>query len=123
LEQEVIIKKYFSAWLNGDINVIQNIMSDNIVYSECYGPEYRGINQVLTWFVDWNRCGTVLKWDIKQFIHQKNISVVEWYFECDYNNSIAGFDGISLVEFDAKGKIFSIKEFQSKTEHNFPYGN
>lgn len=122
MEQEDIIKKYFAAWLNKDDSVISDIMSKNIIYSECYGPEYQGINQVLTWFVEWNQCGTVLKWDIKQFIHQDNITVVEWYFECNYNNVVDGFDGISLVEFDAFGKIQSIKEFQSKSEHNFPYG-
>lgn len=121
-EREELIKKYFAAWLNNDVNAIQNIMSDGIIYSECYGPEYHGINQVITWFTNWNQRGTVLKWNIKQFIHQNNITAVEWYFECNYNYSISGFDGISLVEFDAIGKILSIKEFQSKAEHNFPYG-
>jgi hypothetical protein len=81
------------------------------LYNECYGSEYHGINQVVSWFDDWNQCGTVLKCDIKQFIHQRNITVVEWYFECNYNNSITGFDGISLVESDVSGKILSIKEF------------
>lgn len=120
-EREEIIKEYFAAWLNNDVNALQNIFSDRIIYSECYGPEYHGIYQVIKWFIDWNQRGTVLKWNIKQFIHQNNITVAEWYFECNYNNSIAGFDGISLVEFDITGKILSIKEFQSKTEHNFPY--
>ena len=32
------------------------------------------------------------------------------------------FDGISLVEFSENGKIQSLKEFQSKAEHVFPYG-
>lgn len=122
LEQEKIIKKYFAAWLNKDVDAIKSILSDKITYTESYGPEYRGVIQVITWFMDWNQRGTVLKWDIKQFIHQENITAVEWFFECNYNNSIAGFDGVSLVEFDAMGKIFSIKEFQSKAEHNFPYG-
>lgn len=121
MEQEEKIKKYFAAWLNNDVDAIKSIMSDNIRYSECYGPEYHGIKQVITWFMDWNKCGTVLKWDIKQFIHQKNVTAVEWYFECNYNNSIDGFDGVSLIEFDNNGKIFRVKEFQSKAEHNFPY--
>lgn len=122
LEQEEKIRAYFKAWLDNDVHALQNILSDHILYSECYGPEYRGINQVTTWFVDWNRCGAVRKWDIKQFIHQNNITAVEWYFECIYNNSIAGFDGVSLIEFDDNGKIINIKEFESKAEHNYPYG-
>lgn len=121
MEQEIIIKKYFDAWINKDVDAVESIISDRITYSECYGPEYRGINQVITWFNNWNQNGNVLKWDIKQFIHQDNITVVEWYFECDYNKTIAGFDGVSIVEFDA-GKIINIKEFQSKAEHSFPYG-
>jgi hypothetical protein len=121
LKQEEIIQKYFAAWLNNDVNTIRHIMSDKIIYSECYGPEYHGINQVITWFMDWNHCGTVLKWDIKQFIHHNNVTAVEWYFECSYDNSISGFDGMSLIEFDDTGKILNIKEFQSKAEHYLPY--
>ena len=34
-----------------------------------------------------------------------------------------GFDGVSLIEFDNAGKIVSLKEFQSKAEHIFPYEN
>lgn len=120
--QEVIIRKYFDAWINNDVNTVQAIMSDHIIYSECYGPEYRGINQVVAWFRDWNHKGVVRKWDIKQFVHQKNITVVEWYFECNYNDSVDGFDGVSLVDFDEYGKIIRIKEFQSKAEHYYPYG-
>lgn len=122
IKQEEKIRTYFTAWLNNDIHAFQDILSDNIIYSECYGPEYRGINQVNTWFKDWNQRGAVTKWDIKQFVHQYNITVVEWYFECIYDNSIAGFDGVSLIEFDDEGKITSIKEFQSKSEHYYPYG-
>ena len=122
VEREENIKRFFNSWLKKDVNEIRNIMSDKIMYSECYGPEYHGINQVISWFMDWNKSGTVLKWDIKQFIHQNNMTVVEWYFECDCNSSIAGFDGMSLVEFNSIKKILSIKEFQSKAEHNYPYG-
>ena len=43
------------------------------------------------------------------------ITVVEWYFECNYNNEIGGFDGVSIIEFDKSMKIINLKEFQSKT--------
>lgn len=122
LEHEKIIRQYFTAWLNNDVKPLNTILSENITYSECHGPEYHGIHQVITWFLDWNRQGRVLKWDVKQFIHEENITVVEWYFECQYQDSIAGFDGVSIIEFNTNGKILSIKEFQSKAEHFFPYG-
>ena len=48
-------------------------------------------------------------------------TVVEWYFECDYNNEISGFDGVSIIEFNKNMKIINLKEFQSKSEHDYPY--
>lgn len=61
-----------------------------------------------------------MEWTIKRFIHQENTTVVEWYFKCDYNG-IAFFDGVSIVDFDDEMKIISLKEFESKTEHSYPY--
>lgn len=40
---EEIIRNYFSCWLNKDEKPLTAIFADNIIYSECYGPEYRGI--------------------------------------------------------------------------------
>lgn len=56
-----------------------------------------------------------MKWEIKKFIHQDMITVVEWNFECNYNNEIDGFDDVSIIEFDKSMKIINLKEFQSKT--------
>lgn len=39
---EEIIRNYFSCWLNKDEKPLTDIFADNIIYSECYGPEYRG---------------------------------------------------------------------------------
>lgn len=46
---------------------------ENIVYSECYGPEYRGISQIVKWFVEWNKRGKVLEWNI-----DLNKAAVKW---------------------------------------------
>ena len=121
MQKEDIVKNYFQAWLDKNIEPLGNIFSDDIVYTECYGPEYHGLPQVLKWFSDWNINGTVLKWEIKNFIHQGAFTAVEWYFECNYDNKISGFDGVSIVEFNENMKIVSLKEFQSKSEHNYPY--
>ena len=59
--------------------------------------------------------------NVKKFIHQGLFTVVEWYFECDYNNEISGFDGVSIIEFNKNMKIINLKEFQSKSEHDYPY--
>ena len=44
------IQKYFKSWLNVDIDVLSDVFSNDIIYSECYGPEYHGISQILKWF-------------------------------------------------------------------------
>ena len=108
MQRDEIVKRYFQAWLDQNIEPLESIFSEDIVYSECYGPEYRGLSQIL-------------KWDIKNFIHQGMFTVAEWYFECDYNHEIGGFDGVSIIEFNDDMKIVNLKEFQSKAEHYFPY--
>jgi hypothetical protein len=120
--REKIISEYFYSWIKNDIKIIEKHFDPDIIYSECYGPEYQGINQIKKWFVDWNRNNSVLEWKIKEFIHQNNITVVEWFFKYKTNKEIAFFDGVSIIEFNNQHKIIRIKEFQSKTEHNFPYG-
>lgn len=119
---EEVIGQYFASWLDKDISVLKNVFAHDIVYSECYGPVYRGIEQVLVWFKDWNNRGTVLKWDIKQIMTVNNTAIVEWYFECDYEGNISGFDGVTLAQFNDEKRICELKEFQSKAEHYYPYG-
>lgn len=120
-EREEIIRAYFRCWVENSPEVLEKTFSRDVVYSECYGPEYRGLGQVKQWFSDWNQRGKVLEWQIKSFLHEGSRTAVEWYFRCDYEGE-AGFDGVSLIEFDENGKIVSLKEFQSKAEHVVPYG-
>ena len=58
--------------------------------------------------------------------HQKGHSagkylVAEWYFRCDYEGSIGGFDGVTIADFDENLRIIKLLEFQSKAEHEYPY--
>ena len=117
------IKTYFEAWLSKNGTALSMIFADDVVYSECYGPEYRGLNQIQRWFSDWNLRGTVLQWDIRNTIESGSTLCVEWYFRCEYDGNMDGFDGVSWIEFDDCGKIKALREFQSKAEHCFPYGN
>ncbi|MBS5938304.1 nuclear transport factor 2 family protein [Clostridium sp.] len=120
--REEIVRSYFKAWINNERDVLKEIFSENIVYSECYGPEYNGIDIIQRWFEDWHNNGEVLAWDIKQFIHDGNITVVEWYFKCVYKDNASEFDGVSIIDFDDNNRIISLKEFQSKFKHYYPYG-
>lgn len=41
MQKEDIVKRYFQAWLDKNIEPLENIFSDDIIYS--YGPEYHGL--------------------------------------------------------------------------------
>ena len=120
-EREKIIKNYFESWINNNGSILNEIFDSKVVYSECYGPEYRGIETIERWFEDWNKRGKVIAWDIKKFIHEGNMVVVEWYFKCEYDRNIGEFDGVSLIEFNDVNRIVNLKEFQSKIPHYYPY--
>lgn len=121
--RESIIRDYFNAWINNNKSILKSIFCENIIYSECYGPEYHGLNQILLWFSEWHKHGKVLKWDIHQFIHSGNMVVVEWYFKCEYDGKTDNFNGVSIIEFTPDSKIKSLKEYESKSEHIYPYEN
>ena len=69
-----------------------------------------------------NARGKVVAWEIKQFFHKGNQTIVEWYFKNEMNNgSIEEFDGISLVEWTKDNKIKSLKEFGCNLNNYNPY--
>lgn len=121
MDKETMIRRYFDAWLRADGTVLPALFAENAVYSECYGPEYHGLAQIERWFKDWNAHGHVLQWTIKRILCTENTCTVEWYFACQYDG-LASFDGVSLVDFNADGKIQKLAEFQSEAKHTFPYG-
>ena len=118
---EKIIKDYFESWINNDPEIINQYFADIILYSECYGPEYQNKKQVQQWFLDWQKKGRVIEWRIKDIYNNDQKYTVEWFFKSNYDNNIEEFDGVSLIEFNDDGKIVLVKEFQSKSEHIFPY--
>ncbi|KJG11783.1 nuclear transport factor 2 family protein [Photobacterium kishitanii] len=122
-EQELIIKTYFHMWVDRNFSSLDKIFSADIYYSECYGPEYFGLSEIHRWIDDMLEKQQVLAWEIKQFIHEKNTNtvVVEWYFKEQQNLNVNDFNGVSIIKFSADGKISSIKEFESKSEHSAPY--
>ncbi|MCL2386841.1 MAG: nuclear transport factor 2 family protein [Defluviitaleaceae bacterium] len=119
--REKIITDYFTSWVRKDSAVIENIFSLEAVYIESWRPAYRNLAEIKKWFSEWNENNTVLQWDIIGFLHQGDICVCEWYFKCECDNNISGFNGVSIVEFDINEKIISLKEFQSKHPNYYPY--
>ena len=64
------IAKWFRAWLDCDGTCITDVFSEDVRYSECYGPVYVGRAQVEKWFADWNVNNRVTRWDIFDFVEQ-----------------------------------------------------
>ncbi len=121
-EREQMVRAWFSAWLDRDGSQISAIFAESAVYTECYGPEYHGRAQIERWFADWNARGRVLEWRTDRFLHSGDSCAVEWYFRCDYDGEVSDFDGVTLVDFGSDARILRLREFQSKAEHEFPYG-
>ena len=64
----------------------------------------------------------VLQWDIKQFFHKDNQTIVEWYFKNKMDDgNVEAFDGISLIEWTPDDKIALLKEFGCNENRYDPY--
>lgn len=120
--RERIIRLWFEMWLTKKDLGISDIFSNNAIYIESWGPEYHGVQKIALWFKEWNTRGTVLQWDIKQFFHKDNQTIVEWYFKNQMDGGQAeAFDGISLIEWTLDNKIAFLKEFGCNENRYDPY--
>ena len=108
-EREKMIRLWFSMWLEKKDLGIDDILVENVIYTESWGPCYRNREIVKHWFQEWNTRGSVIAWDIKQFFHKKNQTVVEWYFKNVMDNG------------DIENKIQSLKEFGCNLHNYNPY--
>lgn len=123
-KREKMIKLWFEMWLQKKDLGIADIFSDDAVYTESWGPEYKGVQKIRMWFEEWNTRGTVLTWEIKQFFHKDNQTIVEWYFKNTVNEGkIEEFDGMSLIVWNEQNKIISLKEFGCNINNYDPYQN
>lgn len=121
-QREEIIRQWFSMWLEKTDTGIAEIFAEDAVYIESWGPEYAGSAKIKLWFEEWNTRGTVLQWDILQFFHKGNQTVVQWYFRNRMNGGKAeAFDGMSLVKWTNDGKICFLQEFGCKENRYDPY--
>ena len=121
MSKKQIIRDYFQAWLKPNIEVIKSIFDKNATYSECYGPIYRNKKEIISWFEKWNKQGKVIAWPIEKILINENTCIVEWHFKCNYQKKISEIYGISIIDFNDQNKIISVKEYQSKSQHYYPY--
>ncbi len=120
--REKIIKQWFDMWLQQRDTGIENIFTENAVYIESWRPQYIGRNKIKHWFDEWNTRGKVIIWDVKQFFHKENQTVVEWFFKNEmHNGKVESFDGMSLIEWTDDNKIVLLKEFGCNIARYDPY--
>lgn len=117
------IRKYYDLWIARSRAGIEELLAEDIVYTESYGPQHHGITEIIRWFDDWTQKAKVICWDITNFIEYENTCVVEWFFKFEINGKESVSDGASIAEFNHNGKIIIMKEFQAKHEHYYPYKN
>ena len=119
---EKTIQLWFDMWLKQKDLGIDNIFTENAVYTESWGPEYHTRQLIKHWFQEWNTRGKVVTWEIKQFFHKENQTMAEWYFKNEMQDgSVEEFDGCSLVEWAENGQIKSLKEFGCNLHRYNPY--
>lgn len=121
-KREQMIRLWFSMWLEKKDLGMDDIFAENVIYTESWGPCYSNRETVKHWFQEWNTRGKVVIWEIRQFFHKDNQTIVEWYFKNEMNNGdIEEFDGVSLVEWTEDNKIKALKEFGCNRNTYNPY--
>jgi len=123
-QREERVRLWFSMWLQKrDLGILE-LFSNDALYIESWGPAYSGAAKIRLWFEEWNTRGTVLQWDIRQFFHKENQTIVEWYFHNAMNDGTnEEFDGMSLIRWTAEDKIAFLQEFGCNLRRYDPYGD
>ena len=121
-QRESKIRQWFSMWLDKQDTGIEELFAPDAVYIESWGPEYYGSGKIKLWFDEWNSRGTVERWDIRQYFHKGDQTVVEWVFRCTMTDgTVQSFDGLSLIRWNKAGQICFLQEFGCNENRYDPY--
>lgn len=121
-QRETKIRQWFSMWLDKQDTGIEELFTPDAVYVESWGPEYHSIGKIKLWFDEWNSRGTVERWDIRQYFHKGDQTVVEWVFRCAMTDgTVQSFDGLSLIRWNGVGQICFLQEFGCNENRYDPY--
>ena len=121
-QRERKIRQWFSMWLDKQDTGIEELFAPDAVYIESWGPEYHGNGKIKLWFDEWNTRGTVERWDIRQYFHKGDQTVVEWTFRCVMaDGTVQSFDGLSLIRWNEAGQICFLQEFGCNENRYDPY--
>ena len=80
-QREAAICQWFDMWLTKRDTGIRDLFRPGRGVHRSWGPEYHGADKIAWWFTEsGDRRGTVEQWDIRQFFHKGDQTVVEWTF-------------------------------------------
>lgn len=115
------ITRYFNMWVSRDFRELEEVFAADVYYSECNGPEFRGLEQVRKWIAHMLPRQVVTEWRIDRCIDGQDgqVTTVLWSFRAREAEEYH-FNGVSIVEYDDRGRIASIREFKSKAEKHTP---
>ena len=75
-EREKTIRLWFDMWLNQQDMGIDDIFTEDVIYTESWSPQYNNRKTVKHWFQEWNTRGKVVIWEIKQFFHKGDPAIL-----------------------------------------------
>lgn len=123
-KREEVIRLWLDMWLRREDFGIRDIFSEDAVYTESWGPVYRGAEEIARWFREWLTRGRVLDWDIHRFFHAGDQTAATWFFRCQMGDGApTGFEGVSVVRWTEEGKIACLTEYCCEPDQYDPYRN
>lgn len=118
-----LFQNYVNGWKKSDKQLILSTCDVTCEIIECYGPVYKGTNQIESWIDAWiSRHHRVKQWDIlSNYIDTASLTAVfEWAFKCYSGKKDHHFKGCSVVQYNST-YITCIKEYRMEAVHYYPY--
>ena len=68
-QREEKINVWFEMWVGDDITPMAAIFADDVEYTECWGYQYFGQEEIQAWFEDWHKNNVMEAFYAKDFLH------------------------------------------------------
>ena len=120
-EREAKVRQYFRMWLDRDFKDLSMVLAEDCYYQECYGPAYLSLAEIQTWVAHQLTIQRVTSWSIQRmWSATNNMIFVQWSFTA-VTDQVTHFDGLSAVHFNEANLIDDLREYQTTTNHSYPY--
>ena len=122
-QREEKIKVWFEMWVGEDITPMSAIFADDVEYTECWGYQYIGKDEIKAWFEDWHKNNVMEAFYAKEFLHMDdNKTVVKFKMEAlTKSGTDRWMDGVYIVEWDEDDCIKSLEEYGEGSRKTRPY--